>query len=736
MDVACDFVDLNPRADTHCISRGRTVLLTDRHGQVEPHTEQGLFVHQTRLLSKYRYRVDGRAPEAVALSPVQQHSWFGYYLTPSQPELKVARTIEGCLHEDLDFKNYTQKPVKFLFELELEADFADLDDVASGTFAREGPEHQRFSRVWRRRNQAWELVFSYQAEHHVHTQDVDFRAEVDRSLCVRLENFDSPPLFNRGVLSFEIELEPGQGWHTCVLLTPSIEDNSTDDRPQCHDFAHPSKPTRFGSRSSNHLTPVVLQALEQAERDLDALRLDDRPGHQGAVPAAGVPLYTALFGRDTLTAAWQAAMMTPVLMHGTLERLAELQGQKTVAWRDEAPGRMLHEAHTGPRSILGFTPRARYYGSLTTSSFFPVALAELWHWTGDREAVEAHLDSALRCLRWLDEEARHEDGFYYYDTVSEDGIKNQGWKDSDEAIVYPDGRLVPNPIAPCEEQGFVFGAKTMLAEVLWWLDRKDEARRLLQEAGELKHRFREVYWRDALQSYALALDPKGEPVDTLASNPGHLLATGIVERERAQAVADSLLGDEMFSGWGVRTLSCRHPAYNPYSYHNGSVWPVEQATFSLGFYRYGLHDHLKKLTRAQFEACRLLRFRRLPEVLSGHPRNPQHPFPAFYPRTNFPQAWSSSALFLHVQSLLGLYPYAPLNLLIVDPQLPEWLPELEVRDLRVGQASVTLRFTGSDYRVLDATGGLHVVRQPSPWSLTAGTGERLKDVLMSLLPGR
>jgi hypothetical protein len=190
--------------------------------------------------------------------------------------------------------------------------------------------------------------------------------------------------------------------------------------------------------------------------------------------------------------------------------------------------------------------------------------------------------------------------------------------------------------------------------------------------------------------------------------------------------------DDLFSGWGVRTLSAWHPAYNPYSYHRGSVWPVEQATFVVGFVRYGLHTHAERLSRAFFEAAALFDFYRLPELFSGHPRDEAHPFPAMYPQANSPQAWSASAVFCVIQSLLGLYPYAPLNLLLVDPHLPEWLPELTLRDLRVGQSRATIRFFrtedgASDYRVLDVIGSLHIVRQPSPWSLTASFGERLRD---------
>jgi glycogen debranching enzyme len=239
---------------------------------------------------------------------------------------------------------------------------------------------------------------------------------------------------------------------------------------------------------------------------------------------------------------------------------------------------------------------------------------------------------------------------------------------------------------------------------------------------------------------AMGLDAERRRIRSIGSNAGHCLAAGIVETDRAAKVAARLLSDDLFSGWGIRTLSSRHPAYNPYSYHRGSVWPVEQGSFALGFMRYGLRRPLHALCRAQFEAARLFEHYRLPEVFSGHPRDEDHPFPALYPQANSPQAWSASAVFSFLQAMLGLYPYAPLNLLVLDPHLPEWLPEITLQRLRVGRAVVTLRFRRdgptTEYRILRQEGKLHVVRQPSPWSLTAGLGERLKDALTSVLPGR
>jgi glycogen debranching enzyme len=541
----------------------------------------------------------------------------------------------------------------------------------------------------------------------------------------------------------------------CVVLTPLIDGEALPSQYRCRSFAVVAAPgdvwrqnfldaaSTVSAPASATLTPVVIGALEQAKRDLAALRLHDvQHGERAWTMAAGLPVYVSLFGRDTLTAGWQAAMASREMMHGTLAELARWQGKEINDWRDEQPGRMLHQAERGPLAMLNVNPLGRYYGSITTSGFYPVIVSELWHWTGEKDLVRPFIAPARKALRWLDEYADLDrDGFYEYQTHSTQGVRNQGWKDSHDAIVHADGSQAYVPISTCEEQGFVYVAKLHLSELLWWLVEKDDARRLHQEAVELKKRFNHTFWMDDAGFFAMGLDRDKQPIKAIGSNAGHCLAAGIVEEEFALRTADRLFEDDMFSGWGIRTLSDRNPAYNPYSYHRGSVWPVEHGSFAIGFVRYGLHRHVERICRAQFEAAALFDFYRLPELFTGHHRDADHPFPAHYPNANSPQAWSASALWCLVQSMLGLYPYAPLNLLLVDPHLPAWLPDISISNLHVGQAVVDMRFYrlkngDSDYEVLRKDGPLHIVRQPSPWSLTATFGERLIDALSSLVPGK
>jgi glycogen debranching enzyme len=752
-----DLARLRPRPETLYVSQGRTVLATGRDGFIRPDSAQGLFIYETRLLSQYQYRLNNLLPQPVALSNISQASWLGYYLlqpaeaTPPEMlqnavELRLSRVIHGGLHEDIDITNYTQKRVELSLEIGINADFADLEE------AQDGHHRQQKGRIetdWRSGgDDTGKLSWAYRAHHAYNHQGNKGTVALDRTVTLHLKEADSTPHYSGHQLSFSIGLAPQAVWHGCLAISASIDGREIAAPRGCRSFqvTPPSREmftqeaTRFVSRESGTLTPVVLKALEQGKQDLASLRLEDLDQGPGAwTLAAGLPMYVSLFGRDTLTAAWQAGLVSPAMMRGTLAELIRWQGKKTNDWRDEKPGRMLHEAHTGPLSILQYTPRQRYYGSATTSGFYPVVVSELWHWTGEKAAVQPLIEPALAALGCLDRyEDENDDGFYEYKTHSEQGVRHQGWKDSNDAIVDADGRQVEPPIAVCEEQAFAYLAKLHLSEVLWWFDRKDEAKRLYRQAEALKKRFNERFWLEQEGFFALGLDSKNQPIGSITSNPGHCVAAGIVDRSLARQTVQRLMAPDLFNGWGIRTLSSKNPAYNPYSYHRGSVWPVEQASFAMGFMRYGLHEEVNRLCKAQFEAASLFDYCRLPELFAGHQRDAEHPFPALYAEANSPQAWSSSAVFCMLQAILGLYPYAPLHMLLVDPHLPDWLPEITLENLHVGPATVDIRFfrhnTDSQYEILKHHGPLHVFRQPSPWSLTASFAERVKDILSSFLP--
>jgi glycogen debranching enzyme len=454
-------------------------------------------------------------------------------------------------------------------------------------------------------------------------------------------------------------------------------------------------------------------------------------------------MFTGVFGRDVITAGWQSAMLGPRALAGALDAVAASQADRDDGWRDAEPGKLIHEQRSGPLAALGLTPRDAYYGSQTTPAMFVLALSEIWHWTGDDEYLQRHLDAARRAMDWARRFGDLDgDGFLEYRKRSPQGLRNQAWKDSDEAIRYPDGSIVDGPVATVEEQAFYVLALERMAEILIATGYDDEADANLRQARELRRRFHEAYWMPEDGFYAIALDGRKERVRTIASNAGHALGTGVVPRALAGRVADRLLTSDLFSGWGVRSLSADHPSYNPFAYHLGCVWPVEQATFALGLKRYGLDRHLDRLVEGMFAAASASPNGRLPEALTGHGRDDvQAPVP--YPAANVPQAWSSSALVQLIQIMLGLYPFAPLRILaVVRPRLPRWAPELTVTGLRVGGAVVDLRFRrrsdgSASWSVIRRRGPLLVVGAGPPDDVGSGSLlERFELAALGRAPGR
>ena len=757
----------HPHHDTTYVSQSRTVLATDRDGFIQGQNRHGLWVYQARNISRYRWLVEGKQPRSAGQSNLEQHTWLGYYIAappnykemetqesdPAQQtiEVRLSRVVGDGMHEHVDVTNHTQIATAIRLELEVEADFADPKE-AQGERKQKG----KLQRTWRAVDEkGGELDFDYRVQHRYAHQGDKGIAGLHRGVTVRVENAGSPPVYQQGRIRFRVKLAPHGTWHACVRLQPRVEGVALPRLISCRPWfagcterdrkreAFLEDATRFKSGENGGLSGLVIGALERSKRDLAALRLYDLDGEGGGwVMAGGVPSYVALFGRDTLATAWEASLVSPEMMRGVLAVHPKWQGTKLDDWRDEQPGRILHEAHTNPLSVLNFGPHGRYYGGVTGSIYYPTVAATLWHWTGNKQLVAPYIQPALKALAWADQYGDLDgDGFYEYRTRSEQGEKNQGWKDSADAIVHADGAQVKDPLGTCEMQAFVYASKLFMSEMLTWFGERELARRLHRQAEELKQRFNEVFWMDDENYLAMGLDARKRQIRSIASDPGHCLASGIVQESFARRLADRMLSPDLFSGWGVRTLSAAHPAFNPFSYHRGSVWPVENAVFALAMARYGLHEHMHRIARAQFETAKLFDYYRLPEVFAGHQRDAEHPFPGLYPRANWPQAWSAAAVFTLVQAMCGIYPYAPLNVLMVDPHLPEWLPELVVDGLRVAGAKVTLRFRrnpdgSSSYDVLGQKGKLHVLRQPSPWSLTAGLGERVKDAIVSLLPGK
>ncbi len=755
-------IKIVPRPENVQVSRGRTVLVSALNGNVESDERyDGLYIYETRVLSRYTWLMNGKRPEFSCGSNVDQFSWLGYYIqapknckeTPTGEcnplqetiELRLTRSVGEGMHEDVYLANHTQISTVVELALEFQHQFVSRKEVKQGR-----EQNGQLTSNWSEPEPGvWELVTEYFAEHEYRHQNESGRAEMRRGTRLRIENASSPPEYSPNRISFHVELTPHGQWRACLSWLASVEGqllplSGACSQSHASDWDHRrvlflNNAADISVPHSEDLSSTVGRVLHRSRLDLADLRLHDRDKFGGVTIGAGVPTYMEIFGRDLLASAWQASVLTPELLQGGLSVLTHYQSTEENTWRDAQPGRIPHEVHTDPLSALQFRPKNLYYGSVSGCFLFPIALSELWHWTGDKDLVRKFVEPAIRAIQWADTYSLDSTNFYRYQTHSEQGVKNQGWKDSGDAIVYADGSQVPAPIGTCEMQAFMFAAKQQFSELLWWLGETDLAKRYYREADELRSRFNENFWMEDEGYFAMGIDPEARLIRSVASDPGHCLLSGIIDESRIKRVAYRMMRDDLFSGWGIRTLSSEHPAFNPFSYHRGSVWPVVNAGFVLAFARYGLHGEMHRLARATFEAAQLFEHDRLPEVFGGHQRAPENPFPGLYTKADYPQAWTASAPFTILQALTGLYAYAPVNVLILDPHLPSWLPEITVERLRVGQSLVSLRFFRradgeSDYKIVDLQGKLHVARQPSPWSFTSGWAERVKDAVSSLLP--
>jgi glycogen debranching enzyme len=754
-------IRIRPRANTVQVSRGRTVLVSDEKGEVNPDRAiEGLYIYRTRVLGRYNWLMNGKKPQFSCGSNIEQSSWMGYYIetpenckeTPTEMcnpleetlELRLTRAVGEGMHEDVRLTNHTQIATDVRLELQFEPQFISQKEVNGGR-----KQNGQLDLKWSQPSaEVWELMADYRVEHQYSHQGNEGVAKMNRGIKLRIDNATTAPDYSENKITFQAHLPPHGEWHACVSWLAYIEgkllplstqcssvDSSDWDRRRSQFF---NSTTSMSVPHGDDLTYTVNRVLQRSRLDLGDLRLYDLDTPNGITVAAGIPTYMELFGRDTQAAAWQAAMLNPELIRGTINVLNKLPAVETNDWRDAEPGRIPHELHTDPVSVLNFRPQGLDFGSATSSFLFPISVSELWHWTGDLDSVKGYVDTAMGAIKWADTYSLDSTGFYRYKTHSEQGVKNQGWKDSGDAIVYPDGSQVEAPIGTCEMQAFMYVGKLHFSEIMLRLGNVEAARRLFHEAEDLKSRFNEKFWMEDEGYFAMGIDSKGELIRSVASDPGHCLLAGIVDQDRVKRVAARMMREDLFSGWGIRTLSSEHPAFNPFSYHRGSVWPVTNASFVLAFSRYGLHGEMHQLAKAFFEAAQLFEYNRLPEVFCGHQRTADKPFPGLYTKANWPQAWTASAPFTILQAMLGIYPYAPDNLLFVDPHLPEWFPEITVERLRVGKAAVSLKFSRSsdgstDYKVVDLQGTLHIVRQPSPWSVTSGWAERLKDVAVSVM---
>jgi glycogen debranching enzyme len=704
----------------------------------------GYYFREARFLRTLRLEVNGHSPWPCEATVLEPHVLAFTSIYPELAEfggggsgqsgdevstdadgiphralsLRVVHTVSiGGLTVRLTISNHATRRVETDLTWRLDADFADIQEAHGGRREQQADVQPRID--------GGQLQLTYQ-----HPQ-LKYRTVV-------APTGSGPWTLSESTIKTRTTLEPQE----VVVLGLHIEPSDTNGERAFDDADGREQHLRDWR---DGLTRVTVPPNRFAERILSANVRDfasfpllEGERDEWLTLQAGMPLYPALFGRDTLTAGWQAAYLDRgESLDASLTRLGRMQSDRVNDWRDEEPGRIPYQVRRGPLALLDLNPYSAYYADFASPLMFVISLAHLYSWTGDKTSIRRHWDVARRILDWARTDGdKDHDGYLEYQTRSTKGTKNQGWKDSGDAIVYDDGTPVPSPIATCELQGYWFAAQQLMAFLSGAMGEYGDAKALWRSASDLKARFNRDWWDDKQDSIVLALDPDKRQVGAVTSNVGHCIACGIVSDEHLPRVVGRLFAPDMFSGWGIRTLSSGHCAYNPLSYHLGTVWAVEQATIALGLRRFGFNTRALELAQALFDLAALYSEYRIPECIGGYPRG-ESDAPGAYPRANTPQLWNASAFPLLIHTILGFQPVAALETLVVDPVLPTWLPELVLHDLRLAGAKATLRFwrdaSGSSHvEVLHKQGTFRVVKQPPVESLTAGVSDRLSALFDSI----
>ncbi|MBX6354856.1 MAG: amylo-alpha-1,6-glucosidase [Micromonosporaceae bacterium] len=660
------------REDLVRVLDGNSFVLSDMNGDIEasPSIPTGMFSFDTRYLSCWQLTVNG---ERLTPLSVDESEYFSvvFFLVPGAPTVYVdakvsvirRRSIGGSFREKLTLLNHSREPAEFTVRIEAASDFADLFEIKD-------PTHKKGTTT--ARVDGKQLRLTYQRE--------TFRRETVISST-------EPAQFDERGLTFEVRIGPHQQWDT-ELLVETLGPDGKDIRASLHRRAsRPASVMRQNLDDWISAAPTLgcdhvplVEAYRRSLIDLAALRFPPLAPADLSLPAAGLPWFMTAFGRDSIFTSLQALPFVPSLAFGTLQVLGDGQGTRLDDFREEEPGKIYHEVRYGETSAFGEQPHSPYYGAADTTALFVILLHEYELWTGDADAVRRWERRARAALEWIDGYGDLLGNGYvsYQRRNSETGLENQCWKDSWDSISYHDGRMPGFPRATCELQGYAYDAKIRGAQLArkFWNDH-DYADRLERDAAELKRRFNRDFWVEDGEYYALALDREGKPVDALSSNMGHLLWSGIVEQDRARRVVDHLLGPNLFSGWGIRTLATTEGRYNPVGYHNGTVWPFDNSFIAWGMRRYGFKEEACRIAEAMIDAAEYFGGR-LPEAFAGYDRGLTQ-YPVHYPTACSPQAWSTGAILLLIRTMLGMQPRD--NHLLVEPALPPKIGRIELLDV-------------------------------------------------------
>ena len=680
------------------ILEGSTFCICDDIGDVGEETS-GLFAEDTRFLSRLKLTVNGATPLPLSAGKVEYFSAAFFLRNPLaggllQDQLLITRErfVGEAMQDVVVLENQSMEPVTCRLGLEFGADFADILSVKQHDFALGDPlgAPPLPERVPARYDVEDNQFVLENSDDSLRTQVIlSQRGEVDGSH-----------------VTFSVELAPRERWdvrvdvipvkHGDVLIPRSIERRFGDERTRVRDSLAAWQLSVPQLRAE---WTELVRSFDQSVSDLAALRMRSTESGLGKLPAAGMPWFMTVFGRDTLITCLQTMLFGPELARNALDALATLQAREDDASIDAEPGKIVHEVRNGKAAEVWFS---RYYGTVDATPLYLILLSELWRWTDDVAVATDFKQPALRALEWIDRYGdRDGDGFVEFKKRSPRGLDVQSWKDSFDSQRFHDGRTAEPPIAPCEVQGYVFDAKRRIAEMARdvWRDRA-LADRLESDAEQLKQRFDKAFWcEDRGGFYALALDGDKKRVDSIASNMGHLLWSGIVPAERVDTVVDQLMGVGLWSGWGVRTLSEDDAAYSPLSYHNGSVWPHDNSLIALGLAQYGRWAESHRIIQRMLAASRHFDHQ-LPEVFAGL-RRADTPFPIAYPTAARPQAWAAGTPILLLQSLLGLRPNRVRHRLesTAPEELPHWVKSLRLAGVRAFESRWDVEVIGGKVEI-------------------------------------
>lgn len=667
----------------------------------------GYYRYDTRHISQWEMTLNG-APLSLLSSSVNE-GYAGQFLytnphteqTPQQKITLMREVVLGdLLWERLMLQNFHATPLDVELKLTFSSDFADMFEVRGLNVEKRG------QRMMPAPGKNGRTLF------------LGYRGLDDELLETVIEFYGIQPdeISTNGEVTFKLTLPVHQvkEIQICVSTRWNEKNTAPDVRKTGYLDARKIADERYRewcNRSTIIRTGHQLfdMAVERAFRDLYILR---QPTPKGHGLSAGIPWYCALFGRDSAITAWQVLPFLPDLARECIEVLGAYQGQGLDAYRAEEPGRIMHELRIGEMARTNQIPHSPYYGTIDATQLWLYVLGEYVEWSGDLDFATKMWPAAKSALAWIDQ-ALTESGYLVYKRESDKGLENQGWKDSGDSVMHVNGQLANPPIALCEVQGYLYAAWVMMSRVANLLGHKDIAEKLTNDAASLKERFERDFWMEDEQFVALALDADNQRVGVISSNPGHLLFTGILDEDKANHVADRLMSEELHSGWGIRTLSKSTVAYNPMSYHNGSIWPHDNAIIAEGMRKIGRVEDAHKIMLGLLEAAQFQPDFRLPELFCGFERDGSYR-PIDYPVSCSPQAWAAGAIFQLLKTCVNFQPDACHNLLrVVEPSLPQWMDKFTVQGLRVGSAVVGLSFSNQNGRgscqVLNKSGKVRVV---------------------------